>query len=359
MPSRRTFLSAAVLGATTLAAAPMLARAQTTPGDVLPTRGTKRAGALPTNPTGGPRYRPTSRVGLGCAPIGNNWAVVTEDDAAATIEAAWDGGMRLFDTSPWYGLGRSERRLGHVLGQKPRDEYVVSSKVGRLLTATRETPKVSWKDPPPFDYRYDYSAAGTRRSIEDSLQRMGLDSIDIVLIHDLSPDNADMGERWTEYFEQARTGAFVELKKMRDEGLIKAWGMGVNTPDPALRAIEVADPDIFLLACQYSLLDHKRARRHVPEARRTRHLGDRGLAAAGRLPRRTGSLSLRRAAGAAGFGGKARHRAAHRGRPRRGSAHRVAAVRQCAGRGLGDRARLAQCGPGGGERRVDVGGDSG
>lgn len=259
MHSRRTFLSAAALGAATLAAAPMLARAQTTPGDVLPTRGTTRPTALPTNPARGPRYRPTSRVGLGCAPIGNNWAVVTEDDAQTTIEAAWDGGMRLFDTSPWYGLGRSERRLGHVLGQKPRDEYVVSSKVGRLLTATRETPKVSWKDPPPFDYRYDYSAAGTRRSIEDSLQRMGLDSIDIVLIHDLSPDNADMGERWTEYFEQARTGAFVELTRMRDEGLIKAWGMGVNTPDPALRAIEVADPDIFLLACQYSLLDHQRA----------------------------------------------------------------------------------------------------
>ncbi len=259
MHSRRTFLSAAALGAATLAAAPMLARAQTTPGDVLPTRGTPRRRPLPTNPAGGPRYRPTSRVGLGCAPIGNNWAVVTEDDARATIEAAWDGGMRLFDTSPWYGLGRSERRLGHVLGQKPRDEYVVSSKVGRLLTATRETPEVSWKDPPPFDYRYDYSAAGTRRSIEDSLQRMGLDAIDIVLIHDLSPDNADMGERWTEYFEQARTGAFVELTKMREEGLIKAWGMGVNTPDPALRAIEVADPDIFLLACQYSLLDHQRA----------------------------------------------------------------------------------------------------
>ena len=259
MPSRRTVLSAAVLGAATLAAAPMRVHAQTTPGDVLPTRGTQRPVALPTNAAGGPRYRPTSRVGLGCAPIGNNWAVVTEADAEATIEAAWDGGMRLFDTSPWYGLGRSERRLGHVLGQKPRDEYVVSSKVGRLLSATRETPKVSWKDPPPFDYRYDYSAAGTRRSIEDSLQRMGLDAIDIVLIHDLSPDNADMGERWTEYFEQARTGAFVELSRMRDEGLIKAWGMGVNTPDPALRAIEVADPDIFLLACQYSLLDHQRA----------------------------------------------------------------------------------------------------
>lgn len=259
MPSRRTFLSAAALGAAAIAAAPLVSRAQTTPGDVLPTRGTTRRTPLPTNPAGGPRYRPTSRVGLGLAPLGNNWAVVTEEDAQATLQAAWDGGMRLFDTSPWYGLGRSERRTGYFLSQQPRDEYAISTKVGRLLTATDKTPDVSWKDPPPFDYRYDYSAAGTRRSIEDSLQRLGIDAIDIVLVHDLSPDNGDMGERWTEYFETARTGAFPELTKMREEGLIKAWGMGVNTPDPALKAIEVADPDIFLLACQYSLLDHQRA----------------------------------------------------------------------------------------------------
>jgi D-threo-aldose 1-dehydrogenase len=236
-----------------------MTRAQTTPGDVLPTRGPRRRAALPTNPAGGPRYRPSSRVGLGGAPLGNNWAVVTEEDAEATLRAAWDGGMRLFDTSPWYGLGRSERRFGHFLNHQPRDEYAISTKVGRLLTATRQTPEVGWKDPPPFDYHYDYSAAGTRRSIEDSLQRLGIESIDIVLIHDISSDNEDMGERWTEYFEQARTGAFVELTRMRDEGLIKAWGMGVNTPEPALRAIEVADPDLFLLACQYSLLDHQRA----------------------------------------------------------------------------------------------------
>lgn len=259
MHSRRTFLSAAALGAATLAAAPLLARTQTTPGDVLPTRGPTQRTPLPTNPSGGPRWRPTARVGLGGAPLGNNWAVVSEEDAEATLQAAWDGGMRVFDTSPWYGLGRSERRFGHVLNRQPRDEYVISTKVGRLLSATKDTPQVSWKDPPPFDYRYDYSAAGTRRSIEDSLQRLGIDAIDIVLIHDLSPDNADMGENWTEYFETARTGAFVELTRMREEGLIKAWGMGVNTPDPALRAIEVSDPDIFLLACQYSLLDHQRA----------------------------------------------------------------------------------------------------
>lgn len=259
MPSRRTFLSAAALAATAAAVAPIAAQAQRTPGDLLPTQGATGRRPLPVNPAGGKRFRPTTRSGLGGAPLGNNWAVVSEADAEATLQAAWDAGVRLYDTSPWYGLGRSERRFGHVLSQHPREDYVLSTKVGRVLTAAKQPPKVNWKDPPSFDYRYDYSAAGTRRSIEDSLQRMGVESIDIVLIHDLSPDNGDMKERWVEYFEEARKGAFVELAKMRDEGLIKAWGMGVNTPDPALKAIEVADPDIFLLACQYSLLDHRRA----------------------------------------------------------------------------------------------------
>ncbi|MCD9027767.1 aldo/keto reductase [Luteimonas sp. BDR2-5] len=258
MHTRRSFLSAAALGAATLAAAPLLARAQTAPGDVLPTLGTPDRRPLPVNPQGGPRFRPASRLGLGGAPLGNNFAPVAEADAQATLQAAWDAGVRMFDTSPWYGLGLSERRFGHFLAQQNRDDYVISTKTGRLLTATKQPPETNWKNPSPFDYRYDYSAAGTRRSVEDSLQRLGIDAIDIVLVHDLSPDNGDMGERWTEYFEQARTGAFVELAKMRDEGLIKAWGLGVNTPDPALRAIEVADPDIFLLACQYSLLDHQR-----------------------------------------------------------------------------------------------------
>lgn len=100
-----------------------------------------------------------------------------------------------------------------------------------------------------------------RRSVEDSLQRLGVSRLDIVLVHDLSPDNGDMGANWTEYFAQAAKGAFPELTKMREEGLIKAWGLGVDTAPPALRAAEVADPDIMLLACQYSLLDHETALR--------------------------------------------------------------------------------------------------
>jgi D-threo-aldose 1-dehydrogenase len=140
---------------------------------------------------------------------------------------------------------------------------VLSTKVGRLLTASTAPNRTSWKDPSPFAYRYDYSADGVRRSVEDSLQRLGISRLDIVLVHDLSPDNGDMRDNYDDYFEQASNGAFPALTKMREEGLIKAWGLGVNTPQPALRSLEVADPDIMLLACQYSLLDHDQALRET------------------------------------------------------------------------------------------------
>ena len=110
-----------------------------------------------------------------------------------------------------------------------------------------------------FGYHYNYTAEGARRSVEDSLQRLGVSALDIVFIHDLSPDNGDMKADWTNYFEIARKGAMPELTKMREEGLIKGWGLGVNTIEPILKTIEVADPDIFLSACQYSLIHHKDA----------------------------------------------------------------------------------------------------
>lgn len=262
MHSRRHFLAAAAAGSAFLASAPLLAQASTRIGDVMPTKGKRTAStAEASSQARGGRFRPSTRIGMGGAPAGNNFAAATDADVHAALDAAWKGGMRLFDTSPWYGLGLSERRFGQFLHTRPRDEYVLSTKVGRLLTATTQSPKTNWKEPSPFAYRYDYSAAGVRRSVEDSLQRLGVSRLDIVLVHDLSPDNGDMRERWTEYFDEAAKGAFPELTKMRDEGLIKSWGMGVNTPDPALRAIEVADPDVFLLACQYSLIDHENALR--------------------------------------------------------------------------------------------------
>ncbi|QDU82043.1 Pyridoxal 4-dehydrogenase [Polystyrenella longa] len=230
-------------------------------GSVLPIEGNQTGEPLPKNKNHlEGHYRPETRFGLGGVAVGNAFAPTSDEDALAAMQNAWDSGTRYFDTSPWYGLGLSERRFGWFLhNQKPTD-YVLSTKVGRLLKAAEAPPAdLLWKNPSSFDYEYDYSAEGTRRSIEDSLQRMGVSEIDIVFIHDLSPDNPDMKENWTEYFEVARKGAMPELTRMREEGIIKAWGFGVNRPAPALKAVDVADPDIFLLATQYSLMEHEEA----------------------------------------------------------------------------------------------------
>ncbi|WP_051403655.1 aldo/keto reductase [Pseudoxanthomonas sp. J31] len=230
------------------------------PGSVLPTRGHVSTRSLPRNPPS-QRYRPPAKLGLGGVAFGNGFAAASDAQCEATLAAAWEAGVRYFDTSPWYGLGLSERRFGHVLHRHPAEEYVLSSKVGRLLTGTSgPLQETMWVEPAPFRYRYDYSAAATRRSVEDSLNRMGVSQLDVVFIHDLSPDNEqDLGMPWERRFTEAAKGAMPELTRMRAEGLIKAWGFGVNRPEPALAALEEADPDIFLLACQYSLLDHARA----------------------------------------------------------------------------------------------------
>ncbi|MCD9030386.1 aldo/keto reductase [Luteimonas sp. Y-2-2-4F] len=261
MLPRRRFLSQAALGTAAIAAAPLFAQ-QAAPGSVLPTRGEPSRDPSGAPQARGGRYRPPFRLGLGGVAIGNGFAPSTDAQSQETLDAAFDTGARYFDTSPWYGLGLSERRFGHALHARERDSYALSTKVGRLLTATDAPPETMWQRPSPFDYRYDYSAAGTRRSIEDSLQRLGIERIDIVFIHDLSPDNEDdLGKPWEERFAEAAKGAMPELTRMREEGLIKAWGFGVNRPEPALRALQEADPDIFLLACQYSLLDHEQALR--------------------------------------------------------------------------------------------------
>jgi D-threo-aldose 1-dehydrogenase len=207
------------------------------------------------------RYRPLSLSGLGGVAAGNGFHENPDQEVNAGLEAAWNNGVRYFDTSPWYGLGLSERRFGHFLRNKKREEFTLSTKVGRVLIAEKDftMPDGLWKGKLNFNYKYDYSAAGVRKSVEDSLQRLGLPYLDIVFIHDLSPDNEDFKGKWLDYFEQAKNGAMPELTKMREEGLIKAWGLGVNTIEPAIKAIEVADPDIFLIATQYSLIKHEDA----------------------------------------------------------------------------------------------------
>jgi D-threo-aldose 1-dehydrogenase len=217
-------------------------------------------------------YRPPVGFGLGGVPLGNEFAVVTETAAQATLEAAWDAGVRYFDTSPWYGLGLCERRFGAFLHTRPRGDYVLSSKVGKLLTASPRNHAATYFPftPSPNDVTFDYTADGVRRSIEDSLQRLGVDALDMVFVHDLSPDNPFLPTPWEEQFEIARKGAFPALTAMREAGTIKAWGLGVNSPEPILKALEVAEPNVCLLARQYSLIDHKTALETVFPAARAR-----------------------------------------------------------------------------------------
>jgi D-threo-aldose 1-dehydrogenase len=220
-------------------------------------------------------FAPEFRFGLGGVPLGNEFEVVTDEDAEATLQASWDAGVRYFDVSPWYGLGLSERRFGRFLHRQPRDSYVLSTKVGKLLKAS---PKNHGAELFPYasspnDIVFDYTADGVKRSIEDSLQRLGIDRIDVVFVHDLSPDNVLLTGPWAELFEVALKGAFPALSQMRDEGIIKAWGVGVNTPEPILRVIQESDPDVCLLASQYSLVDHEYALENVFPMARDRGVG--------------------------------------------------------------------------------------
>jgi D-threo-aldose 1-dehydrogenase len=202
------------------------------------------------------RFYPEGPLGFGGAPIGNLFERISDEAADETITAAWDAGLRYFDTAPHYGAGLSEHRLGRALRDKPRDSFVVSTKVGRMLTPDAQVPEVQfgYVGGLPFRAHFDYSADGAKRSIEDSLQRLGLSRIDVVYIHDIAEDTH--GERWTDVFKLAMSGTARALDDLKRQGVIRAWGLGVNRIEPCLQALEYADPDIFLLAGRYSLLDY-------------------------------------------------------------------------------------------------------
>lgn len=198
------------------------------------------------------------RIGLGGAPLGNMFHPLSEATADATLQAAWDAGFRYYDVSPHYGAGLAEQRFGRLLSGKPRDEFVLSTKVGRLLQpASAPENAKPFVDELPNKRVPDYSANGARRSIEDSLERLGVDRLDVVFIHDVSEDQ--WGPQWRDYFQQAMSGAAKALTEMREQGLIRGWGLGVNLVEPCRMALEQADPDVFLLAGRYSLLDHREA----------------------------------------------------------------------------------------------------
>src|SRR6266550_3574883 len=272
MSTRRDFLSVTVKGSAMAVATAILPRAASASGASNMSESNSMEQAVSSGNKG--HYKPPFRFGIGGVPLGNEFAVVTDKDAYATIEAAWNAGVRYYDMAPWYGLGLAERRFGNFLHNKNRSEYVVSSKVGKLLKASKTAKNKGYFpfSPSPNDVVYDYTASGVRRSIEDSLQRLGIDSLDIAFVHDISSDNKYLPTPWLEQFEIARKGAFPELTRMREEGLIKGWGIGVNTPEPIMRLLEVADPDVCLLASQYSLIDHKNALNQVFPAARAKNV---------------------------------------------------------------------------------------
>ena len=273
MTSRRDFLTLAMKGSTLTAAAALM------PGGALAARNTDEkeatnAGETAVNTFPQGHYKPPFKFGMGGVPLGNEFSIVTDEDANAILEGAWSAGVRYYDVSPWYGLGLAERRFGYFLHNKKRSDYIVSSKVGKLLKAskTAHNRDLFPFSPSPNDVVFDYTGPGIRRSIEDSLQRLGIDSLDIAFVHDLSPDNKLLPTPWDEQFKIATTGAFPELTRMREEGIIKGWGLGVNRPEPILRVLELADPDVCLLASQYSLIDHENALNNVFPAVRQKNV---------------------------------------------------------------------------------------
>ena len=189
-----------------------------------------------------------STLALGAAGIGNLFTPVTDDEAAQAVDTAWEAGVRYFDTAPHYGLGLSERRLGAALRARPRHEYAVSTKVGRILepvpSATGDDLAHGFAVPATHRRRWDFSARGVRRSIEESLRRLGLDRIDIVYLHD--PDD---------HMEQALEQAYPELERLRAEGAVGAIGAGMNHAGPLARFVRETDIDAVLLAGRYTLLD--------------------------------------------------------------------------------------------------------
>jgi D-threo-aldose 1-dehydrogenase len=199
-----------------------------------------------------------TRLGFGAAPIGGLYTAVDDADARATVDRAWELGIRTFDVAPLYGYGAAERRLGSALAGRPRDEFVLSTKVGRLVRPSDAITPTDDVDPQAMDGRqdafyvrsepvrmvFDFSADGVRRSIEESLARLGLDRIDIALIHD--PDT---------HWAAAIDDAFPALARLRGDGVVRAIGVGMNQSAMLARFAREGDFDVFLLAGRYTLLD--------------------------------------------------------------------------------------------------------
>lgn len=199
-----------------------------------------------------------TQLGFGGAGLGDLFSVVPDDEASATLAAAWDEGVRYYDTAPWYGRGQSEHRFGRALYRRPRADFVLSTKVGRTLHPVHEVEKFNggmWAGGLPFQHRFDYSYDGVMRAFEDSLQRLGLTRIDLLLIHDLDFWHHQRIERVTAYLTELHNGGFRALQELKQAGKIRGIGAGINELGMIPRLLDLIELDFFLVALRYTLLE--------------------------------------------------------------------------------------------------------
>ncbi|GFE63675.1 aldo/keto reductase [Litoreibacter roseus] len=200
-----------------------------------------------------------TELGFGTAPLGNLYKAISDEEARATLDAAWAGGVRYYDTAPLYGLGLAETRLNSFLRDKPRDDYVLSSKVGRLMQPCPPDERSGfgkWFEVPPRQEVFDYSYDGVMRSVEFSLARLGVHRIDILYVHDLCVfthgSQGASDARVAEFFDK---GGYDAMIKLRDEGTVAGIGGGINEWEVCQTLAERGDFDLFLLAGRYTLLE--------------------------------------------------------------------------------------------------------
>lgn len=199
-----------------------------------------------------------TELGFGAAPLGNLFKAITEAEAQSVLQAAWDAGVRYYDTAPLYGLGLSETRINQFLRGKPRADYVISTKVGRLLSAVppgQGDGAGKWIDVPSRKERFDYSHDGVLRSLEASLERLGLDRVDLIFVHDLDVFTHGSEAAKEARLEEFMAGGYRALCRLRDEGVIAGFGAGVNEWEPCDWLLDRGAFDIFLLAGRFTLLE--------------------------------------------------------------------------------------------------------
>ncbi len=201
-----------------------------------------------------------TQLGLGGAGLGDLFEILPDVQASATLQAAWDAGIRYYDTAPWYGLTQSEHRFGRALYRQPRKDFVLSTKVGRTMHAVHHNEahyRGMWSGGLPFHVRFDYSYDGVMRSFEDSLQRLGLPRVDLLVIHDLDLQYHRTPQRVDAFLTELHNGGARALAELKTAGLIEGFGAGINEHGMIPRFLDLIDVDFFLVALPYTLLDQQ------------------------------------------------------------------------------------------------------